>query len=65
MAVSTQTDCQLEAARESMGLDTQLIKDGTYFLVKKDEILIGTGGYSYRKTLFGGNHTPNRHPTNS
>jgi len=51
---------QLEAARESMGLDTQLIKDGTYFLVKKDEILIGTGGYSYRKTLFGGNHTPNR-----
>jgi len=51
---------QLEAAKESMGLDTQLIEDGTYFLVKKDEVLIGSGGYSYRKTLFGGNHTPNR-----
>ena len=51
---------QLEAAKESMGLDTRLIEDGTYFLVKKDEVLIGSGGYSYRKTLFGGNHTPNR-----
>ena len=51
---------QLEAAKESMGLDTQLIEDGTYFLVKKEEELIGSGGYSYRKTLFGGNHTPNR-----
>ena len=53
-------DHQLEAAKESMGLDTQLIEDGTYFLVKKGKVLIGSGGYSYRKTLFGGNHTPNR-----
>jgi len=53
-------DHQLEAAKESMGLDTQLIEDGTYFLVKKDEVLIGSGGFSYRKTLYGGNHTPNR-----
>ena len=35
-------DHQLEAAKESMGLDTQLIEDGTYFLVKKEE-LIGSG----------------------
>ena len=36
-------DHQLEAAKESMGLDTQLIEDGTYFLVKKEEVLIGSG----------------------
>ena len=35
-------DHQLEAAKESMGLDTQLIEDGTYFLVKKGEVLIGS-----------------------
>ena len=35
---------QLEAARESMGLDTQLIKDESYFLVFKNTKLVGSGG---------------------
>ena len=51
---------QLEAAKESMGLDTTLIKDKTYFLIFSDNTLVGSGGYSIRKTLFGSNHTPNR-----
>ena len=51
---------QLEAAYESMGLDTQLIHDLSYFLVFEGNKLIGSGGYSIRETLFGGNHTPNR-----
>ena len=51
---------QLEAAKESMGLDTTLIQDKTYFLIYSDNTLVGSGGYSTRKTLFGGNHTPNR-----
>ena len=37
---------QLEASYESMGLDNQLIKDGTYFLIFKDNLLVGSGGYS-------------------
>ena len=51
---------ELEASRESMGLDTKLIKDQTYFLIYRDNFLIGSGGFSFRETLFGGNHTPNR-----
>ena len=51
---------ELEASFDSMGLDDQLINDGTYFMVFCDEVLIGCGGWSNRETLFGGNHTPNR-----
>ncbi|MEG3177428.1 GNAT family N-acetyltransferase [Sphingomonas sp. RB3P16] len=45
---------QVAASRLSMGLDTQLIADGTYFLVEQDGRLAGCGGWSYRATLYGG-----------
>ena len=51
---------ELEASYESMGLDTKLLEDNSYFLIFEGNNLIGSGGYSIRKTLFGGNHTPNR-----
>ena len=36
------------------GVDTQLILDGTYFIAEVDGHLAGSGGWSKRKTLFGG-----------
>src|SRR5690242_14145614 len=45
---------QIEAALGSAwGVDTQLIRDGTYFVVVNNNALIACGGWSKRKALFG------------
>ena len=43
----------LQVARSS-GSDTQLIDDGTYFVIEQDQVLAGCGGWSRRATLYGG-----------
>ena len=56
------TDDQIASSRMIMGLDSQLIADGTYFVVEQDGVIAGCGGWSRRDTLYGGDHTPGREP---
>ncbi len=53
---------RVEASRQVMGLDRQLILDRTYFVVLRDGVLAGCGGWSWRATLFGGDHSEGRDP---
>jgi GNAT superfamily N-acetyltransferase len=46
---------QIEGALQgAFGVDTQLIDDGTYFVVEFEGRPVGCGGWSRRRTLFGG-----------
>ncbi len=58
------TPAQIEGALgHALGLDTQLIEDGTYFAavpLSNPGLIVGCGGWSYRRTLFGSDHGPHR-----
>ena len=49
------TAVQLESALNTVyGVDSQLIADGTYFAAEAEHAIVGCGGWSKRKTLYGG-----------
>jgi GNAT superfamily N-acetyltransferase len=51
---------QIRSSHAIMGLDNQLIDDGTYYVVECDGRLAGCGGWSRRATLYGGDHSAGR-----
>ena len=54
-------DTQIESAIATVfGVDTDLIEDGTYFVAESEGVLVGCGGWSKRKTLFGGDQYSSR-----
>lgn len=49
--------------RSVFGVDHQLIADGTYFVAEADGRIVGCGGWSKRKTLYGAsNYSESRDP---
>jgi N-acetylglutamate synthase-like GNAT family acetyltransferase len=54
LAVGIYDERQIELSiRSVFGVDHQLIQDGTYFVAVFENAILGCGGWSKRKTLFG------------
>ena len=57
-------DYSFEQRRRSVGplfgVDTQVVEDGTYYAVEAGGRLVGCGGWSFRRTLFGGDGVQDR-----
>ncbi len=63
LSVGDYNERQIElSARSVFGVDTELIEDGTYFVAVSDGVegsdgeIVGCGGWSKRKTLYGASH---------
>jgi N-acetylglutamate synthase-like GNAT family acetyltransferase len=55
------TPAQIDGALETVfGVDSQLIADGTYIVAESESKIVGCGGWSKRKTLFGSDHWSGR-----
>ena len=55
LSVGFYTPAQIDAAMEHVfGVDTQLIADGTYYVIPGSAGPVATGGWSARRTLYGG-----------
>lgn len=53
-------EAQIRSSHAIMGIDNQLIDDGTYYVVESEGRVAGCGGWSRRATLYGGDHTAGR-----
>jgi N-acetylglutamate synthase-like GNAT family acetyltransferase len=59
LSVGFYTAQEIDAAiRYVFGVDTTLLSDGTYFVAEVDGTAVGCGGWSRRRTLYGGDQRP-------
>ena len=59
LQVGDYTVQQIEGALGTVyGIDRQMVGDGTYFTVEVDGAIAACGGWSARRTPFGGDHSP-------
>ena len=59
LSVGFYSPAQIEAAiRYVFGVDSALVADGTYFVALEDDVIVGCGGWSRRRTLYGGDQRP-------
>ncbi len=55
------THRQIEGALGTVfGIDRQMVSDGTYFVVECEGEIAACGGWSARRTPFGGDHSPEK-----
>ncbi|HSU96757.1 MAG TPA: hypothetical protein VLI40_05970, partial [Gemmatimonadaceae bacterium] len=55
LSVGFYTPEQIDAAvTHIFGVDSQVIADGTYYLIEEDREPVAAGGWSARRTLYGG-----------
>lgn len=63
LSVGYYTPTQIAAAvRYVFGVDSTLIADGTYFAAVDGTAIVGCGGWSQRRTLYGGDQRPSETP---
>lgn len=68
LSIGDYTREQIDGALQgAFGVDTQLLKDGSYFVAQSAArpgapLLAGCGGWSFRRTLFGGDARADRDP---
>ena len=55
LSVSVYSPAQIDAALTHVfGVDSQLLADGTYYVIDGGNQIVAAGGWSARQTLFGG-----------
>jgi GNAT superfamily N-acetyltransferase len=58
LSTADYSSAQIESAlTHVLGVDSQLVADGTYYVIEDDRRIVAAGGWSARQTLYGGDQS--------